>query len=108
MVEQFSNSEIYPNWGTYSWSTEDILKPEIIEEFKKMSDSRSYAVEYLGQFIDDQSGKAFYAFDQDMHVKNVQFNKELPIWVSMDFNVELMIAELSQQTGDRLLNVFDE
>lgn len=110
MVQQFGDVRKYPDWGLYTWSSEDILPEDVIKNFKSMTDSRSYATEYLGQFVDDQSGRAYFNWDAMKHVKDIPFTDKLPIHISLDFNVRIMSALFSQIIGKEadFLNVFDE
>lgn len=108
MVQQYNDPINYPEWSVYSWSSEDILSPTIIESFKSISDSRTYETEFLGKFVDDISGKAYYNFLENDHILNIPFNPQLPIQISLDFNTGIMAPLFSQVLKDGFINVFHQ
>jgi hypothetical protein len=69
--------------------------------------------QYLeGQFINVLGNQAAYAFDRKRHTSNdIKRNEALPVWVSMDFNVNPMSATLWQRlplASEVVLEAFDE
>jgi PBSX family phage terminase large subunit len=60
----------------------------------------------LGEFSDDSNGQAYYAFNQDQHVKPVS-KQYGTIFVGMDFNVNPMTAVVGQILEGKF-HIFDE
>jgi PBSX family phage terminase large subunit len=78
-----------------------------VETLKTSYDAKIYAQEVLGEFVNTQSGRIYYAFDRNKNIAEVNYNPSYPIYVGMDFNVNPMTAVLCQHY-DNVINVFDE
>lgn len=56
--------------------------------------------EIYGKFIDRVAGRPFaFAFDEKRHVKECELDLRLPVYVSLDFNVDPFCALIAQQQG---------
>ena len=54
------------------------------------------------------SGRVYYPFDRNVHVKPLQFNPRLPIWVGQDFNIDPMSSVILQPQPNGELWAIDE
>lgn len=83
-------------------------------------DERLYRQEVLGEYLSLTSGTAYYSFDRKQNVKEVFYDRRLPLLWSLDFNVNPMcsvIAQIEEKTSqweaingkrNRVLNILDE
>lgn len=80
-----------------------------IESLYGQYDEKFAKQEIEGQFINIASGRIYYSFDRDKHIKKA--NKEesdvYPIWIGMDFNVDPMTAVVGYIKDD-VLHIYDE
>lgn len=58
--------------------------------------------ELEGEFINVTSGKIYYAFKRDKHVKALTQIQGIPLSIGMDFNVNPMTAVICQITQDKI------
>jgi hypothetical protein len=60
-----------------------------------------------GEFVNMQAGAVYWAFDRGKHVLDVRPNKDYPVYVGQDFNIDNMCAPYVQRiNGDYI--IFDE
>ena len=81
--------------------------PELMASY----DTRFAAQEVLGEYLNLQSGQAYYSFSRSENLRSQFFQPSLPIYWSLDFNVcpmSSVITQIEQGTRGRLLNVLDE
>ena len=86
------------------------LPPEFIQSLKENYDSRLLQAYLYGKWINLQRGQTYYRFNREVNVdERVQYNKDMPIAVGMDFNTDPCCAVLFQQyTEAPFIRVFDE
>jgi len=98
------------------WYASSRRNPHLPLSYIKSIES-SYDEDLVKQYIDgipvvNMSKKALRKFDRNKHVADVKYNPDLPIWISLDFNVEPMSAVLwnrySQLDGGPVLRAFKE
>jgi len=58
--------------------------------------------EILGEFVNIKTGRIYWAFDREKHVKPCKRDPDYPIYISMDFNVDPMTASIFQIINDRM------
>lgn len=63
--------------------------------------------ELEGEFVNISSGRIYYAFDRENHVRPMTWDRRFPLHAGVDFNVNPMTASIGQIIGDRL-HVIDE
>lgn len=82
--------------------------PAFYERLKSSYDEKFYRQEVLGEYLDLFRGRAYYAFDYQMHrLSAVPFNPHKPLLMGMDFNVDPMSTVICQE--DRgVVYVLDE
>ena len=109
MWEKYNDKTKYPDWACYTWSAEGVASQTEIELARQTVDTLTYQTEYLGQWADNKSGRAYYQFDKKEHVKNVEFNDNYPLFCSLDFNTSIMPISIGQNLKDRkFINVLDQ
>lgn len=67
-----------------------------IESLEDSYDSFLAKQELMGEFVNTQSGRVYYAYTDLNHDKNIKYEPSLPIYIGMDFNVDPMTAVLYQ------------
>lgn len=100
MEQQAHDPDIRFITGT-SWDNAHNLPAGYVERLQKTLDPVSYRREVLGELITAQSNIYAYALDLRTHVKEIQAIPELPLYISIDFNVSPMTAILAQHTPDK-------
>ena len=70
-------------------------------------DEKSFNQEFNASF-ETMSGRVYHPFDRKIHVKNCQFNPNLPIWVGQDFNIDPMSSVILQPQEDGTVFAVDE
>jgi hypothetical protein len=82
-----------------SWQFPTITSPFIpeseIEAARRDMDEKSFAQEFLASF-ETMSGRVYYGFDRNTHVRPCAFNPALPIWIGQDFNIDPMSSIVLQ------------
>lgn len=94
-----------------SWQFPTITSPfiplEEIEAARADMDEKSFRQEFEASF-ETMSGRVYYPFDRNEHVKPLKFNPSLPIWVGQDFNIDPMSAVILQKQRDGSVWALDE
>jgi hypothetical protein len=94
-----------------SWQFPTITSPfipvEEVEAAKADMDEKSFRQEFEASF-ETMSGRVYYPFDRKVHVKTVELDPELPIWVGQDFNIDPMSSAILQPHHDGTLHIVDE
>lgn len=92
----------------FTWRSDTVLSPEAIAEAKRELDPRDYAEQYEASW-QSTSGAIFYAFDDELNVRDVGYDPSLPIIIGSDFNVDPMAWVIMHHhpTLDEF-HVFDE
>lgn len=93
-----------PDWKYFKWSTFDNpwIDQEEIEDAKRELDEKSFNQEYLATW-ESFEGLAYYNFDEHLHLKaQGGLNRERPIHLCFDFNVNPTTLLLSQKDKDML------
>ena len=87
----------------------EMLPEEFIKSLKDNYDENLLKAYLQGEFVNLQQGATYYQFSREENVKENKYNPQLPIRVSIDFNVSPMAASIFQ-THKQCPNVrvFDE
>jgi len=81
---QRGKSDDYPEWMSYSWTSETVLSPKQIDRAKKNLSLADYNREYLAKF-DSFSSTPYYGFtDKNLGVREI--NPDEPVLIVCDFN----------------------
>lgn len=60
-----------------------------------------------GEFLEGEEGAIYYAFNEDEHIIECEYDPRYPIWTGHDFNVSPMTAVIGQ-VKKGVLHIFDE
>ena len=92
------------NWKAFQFTTEEggNVKPEEIACATKELDERTYKQEFQASFENLTAGRVYYAFERVGNVEKVEYNPRLPLFWSLDFNVNPMCSVIGQRDGDWL------
>lgn len=100
-----------PNNVWKSWQfptrTSPFIPLEEIEAARAEMDPKDFRQEFEASF-ENMSGRVYYAFDREVHIKPCPFNPRLPIWVGQDFNVDPMSTVIMQPQPNGNVWVVDE
>lgn len=84
-------------WGYFHWVSADILPAHVIAQAKRDLDELTYSQEYEASFV-TFGGRAYYAFtDANKARLRDRYNKDRPIIICLDFNVEPGVAVILQE-----------
>jgi hypothetical protein len=91
-----------PNWATFQFTTEEggNVAREELESATHELDERTYRQEFQASFENLTAGRVYYAFDRTMNVEPLRYNSQLPLFWSLDFNVNPMCSVIGQRDGD--------
>ena len=81
--------------------------PDFYERLKNSYDETFYQQEALGQYLSQQGGLVYCAFDRPDNVKSLRVNPNCPLMWALDFNVDPMSSVVAQIEG-RTVFVLDE
>lgn len=89
------------DWASWQFTTASAphIRPEELAQMKAQMDPRAYRQEYEASF-EALAGRAYYAFNRTKHVGQVELNYDLPVCVSVDFNVDPATAIIGQKVGN--------
>jgi Terminase large subunit, T4likevirus-type, N-terminal len=73
-----------------------------IESMATTLDEQMFQRYIMCQWVSLGSGKMFYNLDRNLHLKDLQYEKDLPLMVSSDFNLNPMCWSIWQQHKDEL------
>lgn len=91
---------------SFTWPSEDILRPEALAYAREHLDIRDYNEQYRANW-EDASGRIFHAFNDVLNVSDqVSYDSSKPVCVGSDFNVDPM-AWILGHGGEKPV-VFDE
>lgn len=92
---------------SYTWKSEDIVDPALIQFARQNLDDKDYNEQY-GASWEDSGGRIFYAFDDVMNTDDsIAYQSNAPLCICSDFNVSPMAWCIGQRTEKEFL-VFDE
>jgi len=98
-----------PHWSTFQFTTEEggnVPKAEL-ESATHELDERTYRQEFQASFENLTSGIVYYAFDRAGNIGPVQYDRRLPLFWSLDFNINPMCSVIGQRDGE-WVHVLDE
>jgi hypothetical protein len=105
----FQKAADQPHWATFQFTTEEggNVSPEELKSATHELDERTYRQEFQASFENLNAGRVYHAFDRTKNVEQVRYNPLLPLFWSLDFNVNPMCSVIGQRDGD-LVYVLDE
>jgi hypothetical protein len=92
------------HWETFQYTTEEggNVKPEEIACATKELDERTYKQEFQASFENVSLGRVYHAFDRQGNVEKAEYDSRLPLFWSLDFNVNPMCSVIGQRDGNWL------
>ena len=98
-----------PNWATFQYTTAQggNVPCEELKSAAQEMDERTYRQEFEANFETLGVGRAYYAFEREHNVKNFCFSPQLPLYWSLDFNMNPLCSVL-MQVCNGLAVVLDE
>jgi hypothetical protein len=81
--------------------------PEYYERLKASYDEAFFKQEVLGEYLHLNAGLVYYAFDRNVHVKDLPVQRNASLLWALDFNVDPMTSLIAQMAGGEL-HVVDE
>jgi hypothetical protein len=93
-----------PQWARFQFTTEEggnVSQGEL-ESATRELDQRTYRQEFQASFENLSAGLVYYPFDRAAHVKPVQYDRRLPLFWSLDFNINPMCSVIGQREGETI------
>ena len=87
------------------------LDQDYIDSLNRLKHTNSlyYQIYCLGEWgVVDTSNKFLYSFDQEKHVNACQYNEDLAVKLSFDFNLEPFAVSVYQTPDNDTINVIDK
>ena len=107
--EMYQAAQDQPHWATFQFTTAEggNVSPQEIESATHDLDARIYRQEFEACFENLTAGRVYHAFDRTENVEPMVYDPRLPLFWSLDFNVNPMCSVIGQREGDSVL-VLDE
>lgn len=98
-----------PDWTTFQFTTEEggNVAREELESATHELDQRTYRQEFQASFENLTQGLVYYSFDRNKNVEPTSYDPKLPLFWSLDFNVNPLCSVIGQRDGDDVY-VLDE
>jgi len=105
----YSAVQDQPQWTTFQFTTEQggNVSTGELESATRELDERTYRQEFQASFENLSIGMVYYPFDRSQHVGEVHYDRNLPLFWSLDFNINPMCSVIGQRDGE-LVSVLDE
>ena len=93
-----------PDWAVFQYTTEQggNVSREEIESATHELDERTYRQEFQASFENFTAGMVYFAFNRSENVHPVRYDPRLPIFWSLDFNINPMCSVIGQRDGDQV------
>ena len=97
------------DWATFQFTTEEggNVPRQELELATHDLDERTYRQEFQASFENVNMGLAYYAFDRDRNVTPLRYDPKLPLFWSLDFNINPMCSVIGQRDGNDV-HILDE
>ncbi len=98
-----------PDWAKFQFTTEEggnVTRQEL-ESATHELDQRTYRQEFQASFENVAAGLVYYAFDHTKNLETLRYDPQLPLFWSLDFNVNPMCSVIGQRDRDRV-HILDE
>ena len=97
-------AETQPHWARFQFTTEQggNVSSDELQAATHELDERTYRQEFQASFENLTTGRAYFAFDRVENLEPVRFKPNLPLFWSLDFNVNPMCSVIGQRDGDRV------
>jgi hypothetical protein len=107
--EMYQAVQHRPNWATFQFTTLEggNVAPLEIQSATHELDASTYRQEFEASFENLTAGRVYHAFDRTHNVQPLRYDPRLPLFWSLDFNVNPMCSVVGQREGD-MVWVLDE
>src|SRR6202049_94241 len=107
--ELYENALDQPQWARFQFTTAQggNVTVKELESATHELDERTYRQEFQASFESLGVGMVYYAFDRRQNIRDLLYNPALPLFWSLDFNVNPMCSVLGQIVHGRV-HVLDE
>jgi hypothetical protein len=98
-----------PHWAVFQFTTEQggNVSTEELQSATHELDERTYRQEFQASFENQGTGVAYYTFDRTHNVRPLHYDPKLPLFWSLDFNMNPLCSVLGQIVEGRV-HVLDE
>jgi Terminase large subunit, T4likevirus-type, N-terminal len=105
----YQSAQDHAHWQTFQFTTEQggNVPPEEIACATQELDERTYRQEFQASFENVSAGRVYFSFNRSGNVEKVEYNSRLPLFWSLDFNVNPMCSVIGQRHG-YWIHVLDE
>jgi len=92
-----TNEKYDPDFKSWLFKSIDnpFLNPKEIEKARKRSSAMAFRQEWEASF-ESSSNSVYNEFNRTIHIKPLEFDRELPLCLTFDFNVALMTTSVCQ------------
>lgn len=107
--ELYQGAEGKPDWATFQFTTKEggnVSHQELVSATHEL-DERTYKQEFQASFENLTAGRVYYAFDRDKNVEPQCYNPGLPLFWSLDFNINPICSVIGQRDGNEV-HILDE
>jgi hypothetical protein len=87
------------DWDVFHWRSESVLPESEVEDARRELDPLTYEQEYGGSFVNFE-GRAYYAFNSEIHVRPTVYEPEGTLCLAMDFNAKPGNCSAIQERDD--------
>ena len=90
----YQKAQDQPGWATFQYTTMEggNVSTEELEGATHELDKRTYRQEFQASFENLTAGLVYYAFDRNQNIEPLRYNPRLPLFWSLDFNVNPMCS----------------
>ena len=109
LYDLYQGAQKQPDWATFQFTTEEggNVPPAELEAATRDLDERTFRQEFQASFENLTGGLVYYAFSRHDNVEPQRYNTGLPLFWSVDFNVNPMCSVIGQRDGDQVY-ILDE
>jgi hypothetical protein len=96
--ELFEKVQTQSDWATFQFTTEEggNVSREELEAAARELDERTYRQEFQASFENLGTGRVYYAFDAQANIEPLPYSHNVPLFWSLDFNVDPMCGVVGQ------------
>lgn len=107
--ELYETAQDLPHWARFQFTTEQGRNVSLkeLESATHELDERTYRQEFQASFENLGVGIAYYAFDRTHNIRALPYNPSLPLFWSLDFNMNPLCSVLGQIAQGRV-HILDE
>jgi Terminase large subunit, T4likevirus-type, N-terminal len=105
----FQMAQKQPEWAAFQFTTEEggNVPATELEMATRDLDEKTYRQEFQASFENLTGGLVYYAFDRKRNVEPQFYRPGLPLFWSLDFNINPMCSVIGRRDGDRVY-ILDE